>query len=117
MIHISRIIKLCVDIDLPKPTINKVTFSYYPINKINFTEFNQDISNAFSNLDDFNLESPIGQFNSNMLSILNKYAPLKTDTLKPRTSNPWLTSYFLSEKVKDDNWNALGVKPIMNQTD
>ena len=35
------------DIDLPKPTVNKITFSYRPINKINFTEFNQDISNAF----------------------------------------------------------------------
>ena len=38
---------VCVDIDLPKPNINKVTFSYRPINKINFTDFNQDISNAF----------------------------------------------------------------------
>ena len=35
---------VCVDIDLPKPTVNKVTFSYRLINKINFTEFNQDIS-------------------------------------------------------------------------
>ena len=38
-----------IKIDLPKPTVNKVTFSCRPINKINFTEFNQDISNAFSN--------------------------------------------------------------------
>ena len=47
LIHISPIIKLCVDIDLPKPAVSKVTFSYCPINKINFTDFNQDISNAF----------------------------------------------------------------------
>ena len=40
-----------IDIDLPKPNINKVTFFYCPINKINFTDFNQDISNAFSNID------------------------------------------------------------------
>ena len=42
---------VCVAIDLPKPIVNKVTFSCRPINKINFTEFNQDISNAFSKLD------------------------------------------------------------------
>ena len=47
---------VCVDIDLPKPTVNKVTCSYRLINKINFTEFNQNISNAFSKLDNFDLE-------------------------------------------------------------
>ena len=45
--YISDHKTVCVDIDLPKPNINKVTFSYRPINKINFTDFNQDISNAF----------------------------------------------------------------------
>ena len=44
---------VCVDIDLPKPTVNKVKFSYRPIKKINFTEFNQDISNAFSQVREF----------------------------------------------------------------
>ena len=60
-----------VDIVLPKPIANKVTFSYRPINKINFTQFNQNIFNAFSNLDNFNLESLIDHFNSNMSSILD----------------------------------------------
>ena len=107
---------VCVDTDLPKPTVNKVTFSYRSINKINFTEFNQDISNAFSKLANFDLESVIDHFNFNLFSILDKYVPLKTVTAKPRTSNPWFTSYLLSEKVKNDNWNELGVKPVMNQT-
>ena len=89
---------VCVDIDLPKPAFNKVTFSYRPINKINFAEFNQDVSNAFFKLDNFNLESLIDHFNSNMTSILDKYAPLKTVTIEPSTSNPWFTSYLLSEK-------------------
>ena len=88
MTHISLTIKLCVDIDLPKPTVNKVTFSYRPINTINFTEFNQDIFNAFSNVNNFNLESLIDHFISNMSLILDKYAPLKTNTVKPRTSDP-----------------------------
>ena len=29
-----------LDIDLPKPNINKVTFSNRPTNEINFTDFN-----------------------------------------------------------------------------
>ena len=51
-----------------------------------------------------------------MSSIFDKYAPLKTVIVKPRTSNPWFTSNLRSEKDKDDNWNELGVKPVMNQT-
>ena len=90
----------CVEIDLPKPTVNKVTFSYRPINKINFTEFNQDMSKVFSNLDNFNLESLIDYFNSSMSLLLDKYVPLKTVTVKPCTSNPWFTSYLLSERCE-----------------
>ena len=84
---------MCADIDLIKPIVNKVTFS---INKINFSEFYQDTSNAFSDLINFYLESHIDHFSSNMSSILDKYAPLKSVTVKPRTSNPWFTSYILS---------------------
>ena len=98
--YISDHKNVCIDIDHPKPTVNKVTFSYRPINKINFTEFNQDISNAFSKLDNFDLESLIYYFNSNMSLILDKYAPLRTVTVKPRISNPCFTSYLLSEKGK-----------------
>ena len=98
--YISDHKTVCVDIDLQKPTINKVTFSYRSINKINFTEFKQDMSNAFSKLDNFNLESLIDHFNSSMFSILDKYALLKTVTVKQRTSNPWFTSYLPSEKCK-----------------
>ena len=89
---------VCVDIDLPKPNINKVTFSYRPINKLNFTDFNQDISNAFPNIDNFNLNSLIDHFNSNMSLILDKYAPLNTVIVKPRTSNPWFTSNLQNER-------------------
>ena len=38
---------VCIAVDFSKPTVNKVIFSYRPINKINFTKFNQDISNIF----------------------------------------------------------------------
>ena len=45
--YISDYKTVCADIDLPKPTVNKVTFSHRPINKINFTEFNQFIQCFF----------------------------------------------------------------------
>ena len=90
--YISDHKTVCVDIDLPKPNIIKVTFSYHPINKINFADFNQDISNAFSNIDNFNLDSLFDHFTSDMSLILGKYATLKTVTVKPRTSNLWFTS-------------------------
>ena len=69
--YISDHKTVCVDLNFSKPTINKVTISYHLINKINFTEFNQDISNAFSKFDNFDFESLIDFFNSNMSSILD----------------------------------------------
>ena len=96
--YISDHKTVCVDINLPKPNINKVTFSYHPINKINFTDFNQDISNAFSNIDNFNLDLLIDHFNSNVSLILDKYAHPKIVTVKPRISNPWFTSNLWSER-------------------
>ena len=94
--YISDHKTVCVDIDLPKPAVIKVTFSCRPINNINFTDFNQDISNAFSNIYNFDLDSLFDNFNSNMSLILDKYAPLKAVTVKPRTSNPWFTSNLRS---------------------
>ena len=81
-------------------------FSYRPVNKINFIEFNQNVSNAFFNLDNFILDSLINHFNSNMFLTLDKYTS-KNSTVKPRTSNPWFTSYLLSERGKNDNWKEL----------
>ena len=89
---------MCVDNYLPKPAVNKVTFSCRPINKINFTDFIQDISNAFSNIDNFALDSLIDHFNSNIFLILDKYSLLNTVTVKPCTSNLWFTSNLRSER-------------------
>ena len=41
--YISGHKTVCSEVDLSKPNVCKVTFSYRPINKINFTEFNQGI--------------------------------------------------------------------------
>ena len=47
------------------------------------------------------LDSLIDQFNSNIPLILEKYAPLKTVTVKPSSSNSWFTSNLLSERSRD----------------
>ena len=65
---------MCVNVDPPKPNVNKVT-------KINFTEFNRNIS-----------------FNFNMSLLLDKYAPYKTITVKPWAYNPWFTSNHLLKR-------------------
>ena len=96
--YISHHKNVCVDNDFLKPSVNKITFSYRSIIKINFNECNQDTSNAFSTLENFNLELLIDHFNSNMSLILDKYAPLKTDTVKLRTFNPRFASYRRSER-------------------
>ena len=77
-----------VDIDLPKLVVNKETFSCRPINKITFTDFNQDIYNAFSNIDNFDLDLLIDHFNSNMSLILDKICTFKNSNCK--------TTHFLS---------------------
>ena len=58
------------------------------------------MSDTFLNVDNFNIDSLIDHFHSNMLLILHKYAPLKAVTVKPRNSNHWFTSNFQSERSK-----------------
>ena len=48
---------VCVDLNLAKLRIKKKTFSYSRIKDINFTQFNQDISVAFSYFEHLDLDS------------------------------------------------------------
>ena len=79
---------ICIDLNLPKSHIKKKTFSYRQINNINFTQFNQDISVAFSNIEHFDLDSLVNYYNATLPFVSDKYAPLKTVTVPLRTSNP-----------------------------
>ena len=92
----------------------KKTFSYRHIKDINFTQFNQDISVAFSNFEHLDLDSLVNYFNSTLSSIFNKYAPLKTVTVTPHTSNPWFTSNLLNERCErlqlERRWHKSGNK-------
>ena len=96
----------------------KKTFSYRRINNINFTPFNQDISVAFSNFEHFDLDSLVNYYNSTLLFVLDKYTPLKTVTVTPRTSNPWFTTNLLNEKCKgrqlERNWRKTKKESVIN---
>ena len=70
---------ICVNLN--KPHIKKKTFSYYRINNINFTQFNQDISVAFSNYKHFDLDLLVNYYNSTLSFVVDKYVPLKTVTV------------------------------------
>ena len=46
-----------VDLDIQKPVAQKSYFTFHPLNKINFTDFNNDITAAFSKFEHFDFNS------------------------------------------------------------
>ena len=42
----------------------------------------------------------VNYFTSTLSSIFDNYAPLKTATVTPHTSNPWFTSNLLNKRCK-----------------
>ena len=90
----------CIDLDLPKPTDHKISFSCRLLKKIDVSEFNKDIAAALSTVKHFDLNSPVHCFNSTLTLILDKHAPLITVTVTPRNKNPWFTPNLLTERRK-----------------
>ena len=66
-----------IDLDFQKPVAQKSSFTFRPLSKINFADFNNDIITAFSNFDHIDLNSLVSHFNSTLSSLLDKYAPEK----------------------------------------
>ena len=58
-----------IDLDTLKPVTQKLSFTFRPLNKINFTDFNHDIDAAFSNFEHFDLNSLVLHFNSGSVII------------------------------------------------
>ena len=81
-----------IDIDIQKLVAQKSSFTFCLIKKINFkinvTDFNNDITAAFSNFEHLDLNS---LFNSTLSSLLDKHAPEKTVLTTTRSSNLWFT--------------------------
>ena len=79
----------------------KQLFSVVNLKKIDIFKFNKDIADAFSNVENLDLDSPRQFFNLTLTLILDKHASLKTVTVIPRNKNPWFTPYLLiSERRK-----------------
>ena len=71
----------CIDLDLPKPTVHKTTFSVINLKKIDIFEFNKDIAAALTSVVNLDLDSLVQFLNSTLTLILDKQAPLKTVTV------------------------------------
>ena len=66
-----------IDLDIQKPIAQKSFSTFRPLNKINFTDFSNDITAAFSNFEHLDLNSLISHFNSTLSSLLGKHTPEK----------------------------------------
>ena len=88
-----------IDLDILKPVAQKSSFTFRPLNKIYFTDLNNNITAAFSNFEHHDLNSLVSHYNSTLSSLLDKHTPEKTvDTT--RSSNLWFTPYLLHERQK-----------------
>ena len=72
----------------------------HPLNEINLTDFNNDITAAFSNFEHFDFNLLLSHFNSTSSSLLDKHAPEKTIHITTRYINLWFTPNFLHERQK-----------------
>ena len=66
-----------IDLDIQTPAAQKFSFTFRPLNEINFTDFNSDITAAFSNFEHLDLNSLVSHFNSTLSPLLDKHAPEK----------------------------------------
>ena len=89
-----------IDLNIQIPVAQKLSFTFRPLNKINFTDFYNDITATFSNFEHLDLNSLVSHFNSTLSSLLDKHAPEKSVHITTRSSNPWFTPNLLHERQK-----------------
>ena len=66
-----------IDLDIQKPVAQKSSFTFRPQHKIDFTDFNNDITASFSNFENLILICLNHILNSTLSSLLDKHAPEK----------------------------------------
>ena len=86
--YISDHKTIYIDLDIPKPVAKKFSFTFRHLNKITFTDFNNDIAAAFSNFEHLDLNSFVSHFQSTLSSLLDKHTSEKTVHTTTRSSNP-----------------------------
>ena len=89
-----------INLDIQKPVARKSSFKFRPLKKINFSDFNNDITAAFSNFEHFDLNSLVSHFNATLSSLLDKHALEKTIHTIIHSSSPWFTPNLLHECQK-----------------
>ena len=92
------------------PKQKQITFRQ--LKTIDHDLLSADIGKINFNLDSKNVDSIVDNYNTVFTSLLDKYAPLKTDYVVPRDVQPWMTEEIMSarrEKRKGERvWRNLG---------
>jgi hypothetical protein len=80
--HLAVVCKL----NIPKPQIDPVTFSFRPIREIDPSSFKSDVSVSMSP------NCSLAEYNDTLRTILDRHAPLRTHTSKRKKSTPWFNT-------------------------
>ena len=87
-----------IDLDIIKSVAQKSSFTFRPLNKINFTDFNNDITAAFSNFEHLDLNSLVSHIF--VIITLQTCSGKKIVRTTTRSFNPWFTPNLLHERQK-----------------
>ena len=97
---------------LPKKAFERKEVNYRKMKSIDLQEFRDDISDSplISTVYEagHDLESLLTLFNTTLIVLLDKHAPLKTRTITIRPSAPWYTEDIREEKQKRKALNDVG---------
>ena len=102
---------------LPKKAFERKEVNYRKMKSIDLQEFRDDISDSplISTVYEagHDLESLLTLFNTTLIGLLDKHAPLKTRTITIRPSAPWYTEDIREEKQKrralERRWRRTGL--------
>ena len=103
---------------LPKKAFERKEVSYRKLKSIDLQELRDDISDSplISAVHDagHDLESLLALYNTTLIGLLDKHAPLKTRTITIRPSAPWYTENIRVEKQKrralERRWRRTGLQ-------
>ena len=98
---ISDHVTVLTDINLKKTSSSKTEISFGKVRDINLDQFQNDIANSelvLKSSDD--LETLVSQYNQCLKSIMDKHAPLITQTLNAKPKQPWKKCHHKGRKTK-----------------